>query len=778
MIKDIQEKSKELLKSKYIKNKVKAEYILVAERLNPNTYRELLKNIEGDSTQIEVVREMFSSCINYQEFKKDDESNNPLVGTLFLEQLSLIESKNVFQNNASLVRNIDNILGTIYGEIVLNRCKFQIDDKGAYRKFCDNTYNAFVHLVKDTSALKKIDIEQFNKLLQAIPEIINYDSLKLTKVVELLNPFDVKSKATFDLLYPKDKTVKQDWNNTISHNGGYYQIANYFALNNNFEYLNRAFDSLLVNNKNFLNTTDGYNYERLLYDLVITNKLYSNEGIELKNKISAKQLVKSNFPIEVIMLNNLLNNKSDINSWSIRNLKNSSWMTAKDFQLQLERISYNQLNSLAEHIIIDFLNSKTLKDDEKNYMAALLYKAKAFTNNKKDNLNYELINESLKRSFSFFDKISDEYLLGDINLGQGTQIKSVRRSKIFKYGGLVSLTNGWNPFSEWTAISPFKDKSIFINYVIKEKGLKSFYFDKDEDALNTFLLNYYSVVNFKDKDEKWIDVSPFVEAIEKKYIPKKIDKDALLAFLTCYYFANKQSQLSEKYSKQINHKDFLNKEKIKKDENAYKYYNLSKSLLNYYWSQPFKPFALHDADQTSFIKKTDEFDTGFELLSFYPDEFQKRNALLANIDSLQKNNHDAVSIALMDSLLNNHVFRFSRFGNKFFEILGRLSTNKGDKMAMLLLKDKSDKTKPDCLNFFVSGKAQKGFYYQATTFIPDYVSSSSQLSLYITILKNEVLKRKIRKYDGWSVIDLAEDNWAGFPYEDGENENIFYSSSD
>jgi len=152
--------------------------------------------------------------------------------------------------------------------------------------------------------------------------------------------------------------------------------------------------------------------------------------------------------------------------------------------------------------------------------------------------------------------------------------------------------------------------------------------------------------------------------------------------------------------------------------------------------------------------------------------------LLANIDSLQKNNHDAVSIALMDSLLNNHVFRFSRFGNKFFEILGRLSTNKGDKMAMLLLKDKSDKTKPDCLNFFVSGKAQKGFYYQATTFIPDYVSSSSQLSLYITILKNEVLKRKIRKYDGWSVIDLAEDNWAGFPYEEGENENIFYSSSD
>lgn len=780
VIKDIQEKSNELLKSKYIKNKIKADYILTSERLNPGTYKELLKNIEGDSAQIEVVREMFSSCLNYQEYKKDGESNNPLVETLFLEQLSLIETKNVFQNNASLVRNIDNVLGTVYGNLVLNRSKFKINDRGAYSKFCDNTYNSFVNLLNDTAALKKIEIEQFNKLLQAIPEIVNYDTLKLTKVAEKLNPFHENSKITFDILYPKDKTVKQDWNNTLTHNGGYFHVANFFALTNNFEYLNRAFDSILVYNKNFLNTSDGYNYNRILYDLVINNTLFSKQGIELKNRITSKQVVKSNFPIEVIMLNNLLNNKNDVNSWTISNLKSSSWQTAKDLQLQLERISYDQLNSLAEHIISDFLSSNTLKDDEKYYMAALLYKAKAFTNNKKENLNYELINESLKKSLYYFDKINSEYLLGDINLGQGAQIKTVQRSKIFKFGGLVSLTNGWEPFNEWYSINPFKDKSIFINYVVKEKGLDEFYFKKDEEVLNTYLLSYFSIVNFNDKDERWIDVKPFVEAVDKNNIPKKIDKDALLAFLTCYYNANNQLELAEKFSKKINKKDLLNKEKIKKDDNAYKFYNLAKSLLNYYWNQPFKPFANEgNKNNISSKKNTYGFDNGFELLSFFSDEFQKRNAMIVNIDSLQKGNKEAISVVLIDSLINVHVFKSSKFGNKLFEILGRLSTANGDNLAKVLMKDKSDKTKPDCLKFFVSGKAQKGFYYQATTFIPDYVSSSSQLSLYITLLRNEVIKRKIKKNDGWSVMDYpASDSWTGFPYEDGENDNIFYSSSD
>jgi len=775
VIADLQEKSKELLKSKYIKNTIKAAYILTAERLNPGTYKELLKNVESDSAQIEVIREMFSSCLYYQEEKKDDEPNNPLVGTLFLEQLRLIESKKVFQNNASLVRNINNVLVTVYGKIILKRNKFEIDDKGAYKRFCDNTFNAFVNLLGDTATLRKIDIEQFNKLLQAIPELINYDTLKLNHIVGLLSPFNIKTKITFDVIYPKDKTVPQGWNGSITHNAGYYQIANLYALTNNFDGLNKAFDSLLVHNKNFLNTTYGYSYDRFLIDLIITNKLFSKQGIEFKNKIVSKQSVKSNFPLEVIMLNNLLNNKTDINTWNISQLKNSNNQKGYRLQLQLEHISYSQLNSLAEHIINGFLNSKTLKEDEKNYMAALLYKAKAFTNNKKENFNVELINENLHNSLLYFNKVSPDYLKGDINLGEGADIKSVQRSKVYKYGGLVSLTNGYDPFDP-SNILEFKNKSIFINYLFKEKGLENFYFQTNEDAeiLNDFLLSYYQRFNFNNKDE-CIDLTYFASPIKENTLHKKLDKDALLAFMTCYYHSTKQNKNAAMSAKLINYKEFLNKEKINKNNNSKKYYRLAKCLLNYYWEQPYEQIHNVVSDKNS------NFNNAFQLLSYFPDGFQKRNALIKNIDSLQRGKKEEITIVLMDSLLNSHILKSSKFGNKLFQVLGRLSTNSGDNMAMLLMKDRADASKPECLDYFVNGKAQSGQYYQATTFIPDYVSSSSQLSLYTTILKNEIIKRKIKQKDGWYIMDFDEndyddyDNYFVQGYESGETSSFTIS---
>ena len=228
------------------------------------------------------------------------------------------------------------------------------------------------------------------------------------------------------------------------------------------------------------------------------------------------------------------------------------------------------------------------------------------------------------------------------------------------------------------------------------------------------------------------------------------------------------------YAKLINQKEFLNKDKINKNNNTYKYYNLAKSLLNYYWEKPYKYLDFEVSNKNS------NFNNAFQLLSYFPDGFQKRNALIKNIDSLQRGKKDEISIVLMDSLLNSHILKSSKFGNKLFEILGRLSTNMGDNMAMALMKDKSDNTKPSCLNYFVNGKAQSEKYYQATTFIPDYVSSSSQLSLYTTILKNELKKRKLNQKDGWFMMDNDndDDSWISAAYENGESGNVYYSSED
>lgn len=771
VVEEIQGKSKKLLQSKFIKNKVKADYILVAERLNPGTFKKLLNYVEGDSAQIEVVREMFSSCLSYQENKEDDEPDNPLVGKLFLEQLNIIESKNVFNTNSSFVKNINNLLVTIYGHIILKRNNFDVNDNGSYQKFCNKTFLTFINLIKDTSAIKKIDVEQFNKLLHVIPEITNYDTIKLKEVIILMNPFLNTSKRTFDILYPKDKTIKQNWNDYITHNGGYYELANLFSLTNNFDYLNKSFDSLLFYNKNFINSSD--DYERFLYNLIITNKLFTKDGADFLSKIETKITVKSSFSLDILMLNNLLNDKIDIQAYLITNLT-SKYSSAFDFQLQKEHIDYNQVNDLSENIISRMLNNKNLNNDDKFFLAAILYKAKAFANNKKVNYKEEILNNGLKKSLYYYNRIKSEYLRGDISLGKGNSVKLVTRSKLYKFGASISLSDGWSPFSlSYWDFKNLENKSAFINFLINEKGLNEFFFKYDDDALilNEYLISYFASFDFKKKNEDIINLNPFEAAILKNNLSSKIDKNALFSFLACYYYYKNDLSKALMYSKQINYKELLDKEKINKEDNSYKYYNLANSTLNFYWNQPY----IYD---TTINNKTSAFTNGFELLNSFPDEFQKRNALVRNIDSLQRKGKDDIALVLLDTLINSKVLKYYKFGNKLFEILGRLSTNSGDKIAMLLMKDKSDKNKPNCLKYFISGKAQSGNYYQAITFIPDYVSSSSQLSLFTTILKHEIIKRKQKQLDGWSSMDNSSENWSSFPFEESENENVFYSSSE
>ena len=221
----------------------------------------------------------------------------------------------------------------------------------------------------------------------------------------------------------------------------------------------------------------------------------------------------------------------------------------------------------------------------------------------------------------------------------------------------------------------------------------------------------------------------------------------------------------------------LNKEKILKNSNIDNYYDLAKSILNYYFTQPFSQSFNEDGLVSK--KETLGYDSAFALLNSFQDGFQKRNALIINIDSLQRGKKDAMAISLLDTLLNSYVAKSSKYGNKLFEIFGRLSTSHGDKMAMALMKDKSDKTKPDCLNFFIDGKAQSGNYYQATTFIPEYISSSSELILYTTILKSEVIKRKTKTNDGWSAMDKNYGrSWMTGEYEEGESDIIYSVSED
>jgi hypothetical protein len=396
--------------------------------------------------------------------------------------------------------------------------------------------------------------------------------------------------------------------------------------------------------------------------------------------------------------------------------------------------------------------------------------------------NRDLIDYNLDKSLSFYDRISENYLKGDIIIGQGADVKSVPRSRVYKHLGLVSLTNRWDPFHEYNTLLPYKEKAIFFNYVVKKKGLENFYLLKDEDAetLNLSLLAYYTAYPLILDAEKVIDLTAFNEVIAKKRLPRNIDKNALLAFLSVYYSRHQQKDMARKFIGEVELKHLVKREKIKDEDNSYRYYKLMRSLLNYYWSQP---VTVETGPAESIIVKGEDYYKGFELLKLFPDAHEQRNALLANIDSLQRGGKDLVAFVLMDSLVKMHLCKSPKFGNKLFEILGRMSTGAGDNLAMGLMKDKSDRIKPVCLNLFLDGKAEAGNYFSTTRFIPDYISSSSQLSIYSRIVKNEALKRRTDLKDGWSGMDhlIDEDRWlatiSGL-YEDSEDGGFYYSTED
>jgi hypothetical protein len=137
-------------------------------------------------------------------------------------------------------------------------------------------------------------------------------------------------------------------------------------------------------------------------------------------------------------------------------------------------------------------------------------------------------------------------------------------------------------------------------------------------------------------------------------------------------------------------------------------------------------------------------------------------------------NMDQFAIELTDTLLNVYVNKNPKFGNSFFKILGRYATINSSRIAMNLLKDKNDKIKPACLNYFINGLLQTNRYYEATTFIPDYVSSSNQLKFYTSFIKNEA-RKKTKNYKGWGNLD-EENNWTDEPFEssDSEREGNFF----
>jgi hypothetical protein len=759
VLEDVFRTCKDLLTSKYVTAGAKADHLIARERLLKGSTVRLLKELPNDSSRLEVAVRMFANCYRLNLIRKPTSKECPISPDLMREQVRLISKIDPFRNSDLFLARTHQIQSVILSKLVYDRTNNAPIE--GYDAFCANYERAFMQLLSDTSKLRQADFEKFHIYLQYLPVIQGYSPKKINLVIDRMNPFVKESARVFNLIYPKDETIAQNWSISLSHKGGYYQLANLFAYTGNIEAVNRCYDSIIKYNKNFVNVDYGYTADRILAAMLIGGKLQTEEGQKFVKRVASDLQTKHDFPYDFMLADIIAERKRfEITYYTFTRIQeHKPW----DLQFHWEKITYPALSNYIDYLVGKLPAEYT--GDRKNYLEALLYKLKAVVNNQQYNYRPELIESSLYRGFQAFSKVSEDFAAEKVSVGTGAEKTSVLRSDIFRYCAPLYISSSGRVFGRHY-FTTLWNKPAFLNYITRTGKFEDIFLKKPDDIrlLNSFLLNYYwSYAQGREVDS--LDVRPLTALLAKRGVDDAFDMNALRAFLIVKSGRAGQSGNARTYDSRLNFSALMDRNKLKLEDNHPKYYLLGKSLLLYYWVQ----------QQSDSARAR-----GFELLKAFPDGFEKRNALLVAIDSLQRYRRTKDAIELLDTLVNRHLVNTQKFGNKLFEILGRLSTADADRLALTFIKDKSDKVKPECMNFFVSGKAYVGNYLKARDAIPAYVSSSTQLNLCTSIVKNEAKRRHTGVDDGWSGLDriMIEGDWSSGVFEMNETNDVWLEGSD
>lgn len=770
VIEDVQGKGMYLLSSKYIKNSKKADFIWAYEKLNPGKFKELLTIVEGDSNRLEINRQMLIKSLGYG--KNPNENDHPLIVPLFLNQMEIINKDSSFFSKKKFAKNINNMISIVYENMTVKEIEYDsvsIRINKPCEEFYKKVYDSSLLFLEDTASIRRTDISLLMRFFQTFPEVVNYDSIKLMKIVKLISPFEEGNKF-FNTVFSREKEIKYfGGDEVLKHNGGYYLLCNLYALTGDFDKLNRCYDSLKLNNKSFM--AKSFGCQRFVFDLIINSKFNSRDGEKFIKKLEGDVLNKEKNPFIVLVLDRLIINNKDVSSYSANYLfSNNSWQTFDDLQIQLNEISEGDIVKYIDYCLKVYENG--FDEDEKNFMQSLLYKSKANLLNRKT--NSFLVSENINKSFQSFLKVSKKYISEDMSIGTNGSYTLIKREDLFKYPIYISLTQTWDNFSFYQYHS-IRFSHLFLEIAKQNNLIKQFYFSdvSGSKLYNKFLFYFSNPFLSWMKEYKDYDISTIDYAIENwNSSNKAININFLKAIKVIYY--NRLNELNEakKVALDIDFDELFKKEKTTEiSQNANYYYGeVVNELIAF--------FAKNEDLKIDRKLSSKNKMSIHKIISKLPENFRKRNAYLISIDSIQNGQIQKSELALsfLDTLLNGYISKSPKYGNKLFELLGRLSTNDGNKIAMNLMKDKNDKVKPSCLDLFIKGMVKSSNYYLATTFIPDYISSSTQLGIYTTFLNCHyyLVTPKLKRWDYF-----YDGEWSSNPLENNEgDENIWYSGDE
>ncbi len=123
------------------------------------------------------------------------------------------------------------------------------------------------------------------------------------------------------------------------------------------------------------------------------------------------------------------------------------------------------------------------------------------------------------------------------------------------------------------------------------------------------------------------------------------------------------------------------------------------------------------------------------------------DALRVLVGLLRKPGDGKITFVYLDQLFDLLKVDMDKLSNmKLYMTLGRIGGKEINRLAQMQLRKTTEIMKPQALQNLIQGVAERGSYYEALQYMPEYISESTELGLYNEMLKAEILKNENKNY--------------------------------
>jgi hypothetical protein len=711
IIEKIERDGRDLLLSNKVKTDQKADFVISVERLHPGSYQSLLNGLKNDTIAFDICYQILNKLLSYDSENIKNNTFTISAPAYLAEALERIYSdRKLVRNDKFFKRFLDFVrLGQFLFAKEAGSSIVTCVEKNQNRLYTDY----LIPRCRIERRVKTEDMIIFKSILESIINTGKNRTIRAAELLKMISPFEGdSSKLVFDLLFPKDKSIKiGDF--SFTHQSGYQELAYLCAISHEPEMLIRCLDSITKYNPDYyrfynanFNTVACYMFEQELFTEPEISEVVEKFLIFAKlEKISwLRQFISLNDePFYFYMFRQ---------PWSVQPYYNPFLIS------RLERV--NALFDYTEHTI----SNQNLGKDEYHYRMAMFFKQKGMfrvTPDKERHLHFD-------RALNYLSMIKSEFLSAEYRIGRGdaSDSKFIPRRVIFFYPSFIDERYGWRPFDIWQF--PNYKKS-FIKWQIERGLFFSHYFDASVfKHWSTFLLQYfdYTAIDIHEKLQEvnysYFDMSEKL-LVSNRMAAQYVDSNFIFLVQSHRYFVSGDTLKAFRYLSRIDTNRVYNPE----------FQNMGEGIgdVNQYL---IKTIAIHLANMGRMAHAT-------RMIQAIQNPMQKRNALLTVIHKLAYSSYQERCFPFLDSLMQQ-IDKSPKFGLLLFDAMAKIGGDDMLKMATSLIKEVKDENKPRATSHFVKGFASNGNYYKALGYIPDYFSSSNELALKTEILKAEVFKRE------------------------------------